>query len=88
MDDFDLDWFLEVARGLLAIGSTADRPAELHRALEYVLDFIGPGFTVQRFESGGKPSALVGASGWKLLTRQLSDGGWRLAKVEHGSSGW
>ncbi|HEY2279394.1 MAG TPA: M20/M25/M40 family metallo-hydrolase [Streptosporangiaceae bacterium] len=63
MDDFDLDWFLDAARGLLAIPSTADRPAELHRALEYVLDFVGPGFTVQRFESGGKPSALVYAPG-------------------------
>jgi succinyl-diaminopimelate desuccinylase len=63
MDDFDLDWFLDAARGLLAIPSTADRPAELHRALEYVLDFVGPGFTVQRFESGGKPSALVYAAG-------------------------
>jgi succinyl-diaminopimelate desuccinylase len=59
MDDFDLDWFLDTARGLLAIPSTADRPAELHRALEYLLDFVGPGFAVQRFESGGKPSALV-----------------------------
>ena len=59
MDDLDLDWFLDVAGGLLAIPSTADRPAELHRALEYVLDFVGPGFTVRRFESGGKPSALI-----------------------------
>ena len=58
-NDLDLDWFLGVADGLLAIPSTADRPAELHRALEYVLDFVGPGFAVQRFESGGKPSALV-----------------------------
>src|SRR6202030_4839450 len=32
---------------------------ELRRALDYVLDFVGPGFTVERFESGGKPSALV-----------------------------
>ena len=63
MGDFDLDWFLDAARGLLAIPSTADRPAELHRALEYVLEFVGPGFTVQRFESGGKPSALVYAPG-------------------------
>ena len=62
MDDFDLGWFLEAARGLLAIPSTADRPVELHQALEYVLDFVGPGFTVQRFESGGKPSALVYAA--------------------------
>ena len=63
MDDsdlgLDLDWFLDAADGLLAIPSTADRLPELHRALEYVLDFVGPGFTVQRFESGGKPSALV-----------------------------
>jgi succinyl-diaminopimelate desuccinylase len=59
MDDLDLDWFLGVADGLLAIPSTADRPAELHRALEYVLDFVGARFEVQRFESGGKPSALV-----------------------------
>ena len=58
----DLDWFLGVAGELLAIPSTADRPAELHRALEYVLDFVGPGFEVRRFESGGKPSALVYAS--------------------------
>jgi succinyl-diaminopimelate desuccinylase len=47
------------AMQLLAIPSTADRPEELHRALEFVLDFVGPGFTVERFESGGKPSALV-----------------------------
>lgn len=59
MDDLDLDWFLGVAGELLAMPSTADRPAELHRALEFVLDFVGPGFEVQRFESGGKPSALV-----------------------------
>jgi succinyl-diaminopimelate desuccinylase len=57
--DLDLDWFLEVAGELLAIPSTADRPDQLHRALEYVLDFVGPGFVVRRFESGGKPSALV-----------------------------
>ncbi len=47
------------AIGLLSIPSTADRPDELHRALEYVLDLVGPGFTVERFESNGKPSALV-----------------------------
>jgi succinyl-diaminopimelate desuccinylase len=50
---------LREAKELLAIPSTADRPDELHRALEYVLDFVGPGFTVERFESNGKPSALV-----------------------------
>jgi succinyl-diaminopimelate desuccinylase len=50
---------LSSAIPLLAIPSTADRPGELHRALEYVLDFVGPGFTVERFESNGKPSALL-----------------------------
>ncbi len=39
--------------------STADRPDELQRALDLVLDFVGPGFTVERFVSGGKPSALL-----------------------------
>ena len=55
----DVEWFLAAAGELLAIPSTADRPAELGRALSFVLDFVGPGFTVERFESGGKPSALV-----------------------------
>ncbi|WP_158841235.1 M20 family metallopeptidase [Saccharothrix deserti] len=44
---------------LLGIRSTADRPDELRRALDFVLDVVGPGFTVERFEAGGKPSALV-----------------------------
>jgi succinyl-diaminopimelate desuccinylase len=39
--------------------STADRPEELAKALELVIDFVGPGFTVERFSSGGKPSALL-----------------------------
>jgi succinyl-diaminopimelate desuccinylase len=55
----DTEVFLGCACELLAIPSTSERPAELRRALEYVLDFTGPGFTVERFESGGKPSALV-----------------------------
>lgn len=55
----DLDTFLASAEELLGIPSTADRPRELHRALDFVLDFVGPGFTVERFESNGKPSALV-----------------------------
>lgn len=55
----DLDGFLAVARGLIAIPSTADRPAELARALDYVLDVVGGGFTVERFASNGKPSALL-----------------------------
>jgi succinyl-diaminopimelate desuccinylase len=54
-----------MARELLAIPSTAQRPDELRRALDFVLDFAGAGdgtrtgFTVERFSSGGRPSALV-----------------------------
>jgi len=55
----DAESFLAVACELLAVPSTADRPRELHRALDLVLGFVGPGFTVERFESHGKPSALV-----------------------------
>jgi succinyl-diaminopimelate desuccinylase len=55
----DIESFLAAARKLVAVPSTADRPDELRRALDLVLDFVGPGFTVERFESNGKPSALV-----------------------------
>ena len=51
--------FLAAASELLAIQSTADRPTDLGRALDFAVDFVGPGFTVERFESGGKPSALL-----------------------------
>jgi succinyl-diaminopimelate desuccinylase len=55
----DTESFLAAASELLVVPSTADRPAELQRALGLVLDFVGPGLTVERFESNGKPSALV-----------------------------
>lgn len=55
----ELEPFLRTAADLIAVPSTADRPAELHRALELVLGVVGPGFTVERFESAGKPSALL-----------------------------
>jgi succinyl-diaminopimelate desuccinylase len=55
----DAGSFFAAATELLSVPSTADRPADLQRALEMVLAFTGPGFTVERFESGGKPSALV-----------------------------
>ena len=55
----DTETFLVAAYELLALPSTADQPLELHRALDFVLGYAGPGFTVERFESGGKPSALV-----------------------------
>jgi succinyl-diaminopimelate desuccinylase len=55
----DIDRFLAVAYELLAVRSTADRPADLRKALAFVADFAGPGFTVEWFESGGKPSVLM-----------------------------
>jgi succinyl-diaminopimelate desuccinylase len=62
--DVDLAPFLESVNELLTVRSTADRPDELHRALEFVTDFVGGEFgsrelVVERFESHGKPSALI-----------------------------
>ena len=51
--------FLAAASELLAIQSTADRRGDLSKALDFAVDFVGPGFTGERFESGGKPSALL-----------------------------
>ncbi|WP_433292491.1 M20 family metallopeptidase [Actinoplanes sp. CA-030573] len=48
---------------LVAIPSTADRPADLRRALDLVVTGVGDGFAVRRFESNGKPSALLHAPG-------------------------
>jgi succinyl-diaminopimelate desuccinylase len=55
----DTEAFLTAACELLAVPSTCDRPDDLSRALDLVLGFAGPGFTVERFESNSKPSALV-----------------------------
>ena len=55
----DTEAFLAAAYELLAVRSTADRHGDLRKALGLVVDFVGPGFTVERFESGGKPSALL-----------------------------
>src|SRR4051794_1457069 len=59
------------AAELIAVPSTADRPEELRRALELVLDVVGPGFAVQRFSSRGKPSALVHRPGPRPAFRVL-----------------
>src|SRR3954468_20592693 len=48
---------------LIAIRSTAARPAELRRALARVVEAAGPGLVVRRFESNGKPSALLTSPG-------------------------
>ncbi|MEU1735674.1 M20/M25/M40 family metallo-hydrolase [Streptosporangium sp. NPDC020145] len=56
----DLDSLLVTARRLLAVPSTADRPGDLREALELVLGLLADdSFTVERFVSNGKPSALV-----------------------------
>jgi len=55
----ELDAFLDAAVELLAVPSTADRPAQLRHAVESVVDFVGPGVHVEWFESNGKPSALL-----------------------------
>jgi succinyl-diaminopimelate desuccinylase len=55
----DTESLLSAADELLAVPSTDDRPADLHRALDLVLEFIGAGYTVEEFESGGKPSVLA-----------------------------
>lgn len=64
-----MDAFLDAATDLLAIPSTADRPEELRRVLDLVVDFAGPGFTVERFESAGKPSALQARCGRRPVLR-------------------
>jgi succinyl-diaminopimelate desuccinylase len=55
----ELTTFLTTAVELLAVPSTADRPDQLQRALDFTVDFVGPGIVVERFESRGKPSALL-----------------------------
>ncbi|SDG65604.1 succinyl-diaminopimelate desuccinylase [Sinosporangium album] len=55
----DVDAFLTSVEKLLAIPSTAERPEELRRALDFVLGYIGSAFTVEHFTSNGRPSALV-----------------------------
>ena len=67
----ELETLLDRAAALIAIPSTADRPDELARALDLVLDTVGPGFAVRRFTSRGKPSALVstepGRTGFRVI---------------------
>jgi succinyl-diaminopimelate desuccinylase len=58
-DAVNLASFLSDVTDLLAIRSTEDRPDQLWRALDFVVDYVGPGFTAERFESRGKPSVLL-----------------------------
>jgi succinyl-diaminopimelate desuccinylase len=57
-----IEGLIDRAAELIAVPSTADRPAELERALDLVLAGLGPGCTVERFTSNGKPSALAYAA--------------------------
>jgi hypothetical protein len=83
----DTEVFLGCACELLAIPSTSERPAELRRALDYVLDFTGPGFTVERFESGGKPSALVyPGTGTPGISTSSSTPTWTSSRLRRTSS--
>jgi succinyl-diaminopimelate desuccinylase len=59
MGVMDAELFESAVCELLAIPSTADQPGELYRALDFVVNFVGPGLRVERFESGGKPSVLM-----------------------------
>ena len=54
-----MDQLVERAGELIAIPSTADRPDQLARALDFVLAQVKDDFAVRRFDSNGKPSALV-----------------------------
>ena len=67
----DTEAFLTAADELLAVPSTSDRPDDLGRVLGYVLRFVGPGFTVERFVSNGKPSALVYPGGQRSRFRVI-----------------
>jgi succinyl-diaminopimelate desuccinylase len=65
----ELDTFLAVAVELLAVQSTADRPEQLRRAVESVVDLVGPDVSVEWFQSNGKPSALVYADAYRGVPR-------------------
>lgn len=58
----DLESFLPAARDLLAVPSTAQRPDDIQRALDFVVDYANDGgerFTTEYFASNGRPSALL-----------------------------
>ncbi len=52
---------IEQTKRLVAIPSTADNPAALGQAVDFVADIVAkvPGVTVERFEKNGKPSFLA-----------------------------
>ena len=73
-DGLRMTEFLNAAVELLTIQSTADRPDDLQRAVDFVVDFVGPGFHVERFASHGKPSALLYCGDRRPTFRVLLNG--------------
>jgi len=56
----ELGALLDAAAELLAVPSTADRPEQLARALDFTIGFVGAGFAVERFwgDFDGAPLTL------------------------------
>lgn len=53
----------KITEDLMRMKTTADRLYELQRAVQYVCDYfadLGDGVVVRRYESGGKPSVVIG----------------------------
>lgn len=53
-----LNNILSLSKKLISIPSTKDNPKEIKRVLEVALDEL-KGYTIERFESNGSPSALI-----------------------------
>lgn len=54
------DEITRLTEELVEFRSTADRPGEIEKALNYIEDyFSGDEFVVQRYESGGKPTLVI-----------------------------
>lgn len=53
-----IDQILKLAKQLISIPSTKNSPKEIKKALNVALEEL-EGFTVERFESNGSPSALI-----------------------------
>ena len=83
----DTESFLAAAGELLAVPSTADRPGELGRALDFVLDFVGPGLhggavrLGRQAERAALPRAGRGRSSGSSSTRT-----WTWSRPRPGSS--
>lgn len=51
---------ISITEELIRIKTTADRPEELTRSVDYIEDFFrGSSLVIKRYESGGKPSIVI-----------------------------